>query len=107
MDLTPLMQPRSIAVVGASPRMNRATRVIMNLQRCGYAGRVFPINPRYPEVHGLTCYPDLASIPEPADTVVVAIPAADVPAVLTAAIDRKSTRLNSSHIQKSRMPSSA
>jgi acetate---CoA ligase (ADP-forming) len=88
MDLTPLMKPRSIAVVGASPRMNRATRVITNLQRFGYAGRVFPINPRYTEVHGLPCYPDLASTPEPADTVVVAIPAADVPAVLTAAVER-------------------
>jgi acyl-CoA synthetase (NDP forming) len=88
MDLTPLMKPRSIAVVGASPRMNRATRVITNLQRFGYAGRVFPINPRYSEIHGLTCYPDLASIPEPADSVVVAIPAADVPAVLTAAVER-------------------
>ena len=85
MDLTPLMKPRSIAVVGASPRMNRASRVITNLQRFGYAGRVFPINPRYPEVHGLPCYPDLASTPELADSVVVAIPAADVPAVLTAA----------------------
>src|SRR6266852_6269165 len=88
MDLTPLMKPRSIAVVGASPRMNRATRVITNLQRFGYAGRVFPVNPRYAEVHGLPCYPDLASIPEPADVVVVAIPAADVPAVLTAAVER-------------------
>jgi acetate---CoA ligase (ADP-forming) len=88
MDLTPLMKPRSIAVVGASPRMNRATRVITNLQRFGYAGRVFPINPRYSEVHGLPCYPDLASTPEPADTVVVAIPAAEVPAVLTAAAER-------------------
>ena len=52
MDLTPLMKPRSIAVVGASPRMNRATRVITNLQRFGYTGRVFPINPRYTEIHG-------------------------------------------------------
>jgi acyl-CoA synthetase (NDP forming) len=88
MDLTPLMKPRSIAVVGASTRMNRASRVIVNLQRFGYAGRVFPINPRYTEIHGLPCYPDLASIPEPADTVVVAIPAAEVPAVLTAAVER-------------------
>jgi acyl-CoA synthetase (NDP forming) len=88
MDLTPLMKPKSVAVVGASPRMNRATRVITNLQRFGYGGRVFPINPRYTEIHGLPCYPDLASTPEPADTVVVAIPAEQVPAVLTAAVER-------------------
>lgn len=94
MDLTPLMKPKSIAVVGASERrseapvrMNRSTRVILNLQRFGYAGRIFPINPKYPQIRGLPCYPDLASTPEPADTVVVAIPADQVPAVLTAAVD--------------------
>jgi acetyltransferase len=88
MDLTPLMKPGSIAVVGVSPRMNRATRVVVNLQRFGYAGRIVPINPRYTEVHGLPCYPDLASTPEPADMVVVAIPAEQVAGVLTAAVER-------------------
>lgn len=88
MDLTPLMKPRSVAVVGASQRVNRATRVITNLQKFGYAGRVFPINAKYSEVLGLPCYPDLAALPEPADVVVVAIPAADVPAVLTDAAAR-------------------
>ena len=57
MDLTPLMKPRSVAVVGASQRVNRATRVITNLQKFGYAGRVFPINAKYTEVLGLPCYP--------------------------------------------------
>ena len=88
MDLTPLMKPNSVAVVGESQRLNRATRVIANLQRFGYAGRVFPINAKYTEILGLPCYPDLASIPEPADTVVVAIPAVDVPAVLSGAAAR-------------------
>jgi acetyltransferase len=87
MDLAPLMRPRRIAVVGASQRMTRATRVIGNLQRFGYAGRIFPINPKYDDILGLRCYPDLASTPEPADTVVVAIPAEQVPGVLTAAVD--------------------
>jgi len=87
MDLAPLMKPTSIAVVGASQRMTRATRVVANLQRFGYAGRIFPINPKYTDVLGLPCYPDLASTPEPADTVVVAIPAEQVPAILAAAVD--------------------
>jgi acetyltransferase len=88
MDLTPLMKPRSVAVVGASQRVNRATRVITNLQAFGYAGRVFPINAKYTDVLGLPCYPDLASLPEPPDVVVVAIPAAEVPAVLADAAAR-------------------
>ncbi len=87
MDLTPLMKPKSIAVVGASPRMNRGTRVIGNLQHFGYGGRIFPINPKYAEILGLPCYPDLASTPEPAETVVVAIPASEVPGVLAAAVE--------------------
>ena len=88
MDLTPLMKPRSIGVVGASQRIGRATRVIVNLQKFGYAGRIFPINPKYPEILGLPCYPDLASTPEVPDAIVVAIPGADVPALLTAAAER-------------------
>jgi acyl-CoA synthetase (NDP forming) len=87
-DLSPLMRPRSVAVVGASQRMTRATRVIQNLRSFGYGGRVFPINPKYDEILGLPCYPDLASTPEPADSVVVAIPAEQVPAVLAEAVDR-------------------
>jgi acyl-CoA synthetase (NDP forming) len=86
MNLAPLMKPASIAVVGASQRMTRATRVVANLQRFGYAGRIFPINPRYTDVLGLTCYPDLVSTPERADTVVVAIPAEQVPGVLRDAV---------------------
>src|SRR5262249_2072819 len=86
MSLAPLMKPASIAVVGASQRMTRATRVVANLQLFGYAGRIFPINPRYSEVLGLPCYADLASTPERADSVVVAIPAEQVPGVLSAAV---------------------
>ena len=49
------MRPASIAVVGASQRMGRGTRVIANLQQFGYRGRVYPINPRYGEILGLPC----------------------------------------------------
>jgi acyl-CoA synthetase (NDP forming) len=86
-DLAPLMKPRSIAIIGASQRMSRATRVVRNLQGFGYRGGIFPINPKYDEVLGLPCFPDLASTPEPAESVVVAIPAEQVPPVLSAAVD--------------------
>ena len=81
------MKPRSIAIIGASQRMSRATRVVRNLQSFGYRGRIFPINPKYDEVLGLPCFPDLASTPEPAESVVVGIPAEQVPSVLDAAVD--------------------
>jgi acetyltransferase len=87
-DLGPLLRPRSIAVVGASPRMTRATRVVRNLQQFGYPGHVFPVNPRHAAVLGLPCFPDLASTPEPPEAVVVAIPAEHVPALLADAVER-------------------
>ncbi len=86
-DLTPLMRPRSIAVVGASQREVRANRVIHNLLRLGYRGEIYPINPRYDEVLGLRCYPDVASTPVPADCAVVSIPARAVPDLVTAVAD--------------------
>ncbi|HEV8438081.1 MAG TPA: acetate--CoA ligase family protein [Methylomirabilota bacterium] len=87
-DLTPLMKPKSVAVIGASQRMSRGTRVIGNLKLWGYGGRIYPINPKYEEILGLPCYPDLAATPEPAETVVVAVPAEQVPGILAAAADR-------------------
>jgi acyl-CoA synthetase (NDP forming) len=82
------MNPRSIAVVGASQRPGRGTRVIANLQHFGFAGPIYPINPRYSEILGLPCYPDLSSTPAVPDSVVVAIPGEHVPALLESAADR-------------------
>ena len=45
--------------------------MVANLKQFGYAGRIFPINPRYEEILGFRCYPDLASIPGGVDGVVV------------------------------------
>ena len=52
--LSPLLAPRSVAIVGASPRENTlGNNVVMNLRRFGYAGRIFPVHPSAPEVAGL------------------------------------------------------
>ncbi len=73
-----LLRPRSIAVVGASQRRSRGTRVLLNLKKTGYAGKVFAINPRYAEVEGFPCYPSVSAVPDEVDCVVAAIPAAGV-----------------------------
>jgi acyl-CoA synthetase (NDP forming) len=63
-----LFQPRSIAVLGASSDASKlAGRPVAYLQRHGFAGRIYPINPRYQELAGLTCYPDVRALPEPPD----------------------------------------
>ena len=93
-DLSPLMNPRSVAVVGASQRTDalpnrepRGNRVIRNLKNFGYPGRIVAINPKYREVMDCPCYPDLATIPEPVDCVVLAVPNRFVPDLLEAATD--------------------
>ncbi|NMF89564.1 acetate--CoA ligase family protein [Aromatoleum petrolei] len=81
--LSPLLQPRSIAMIGAS---NNAARIggmpLDLLKHFGYEGRVFPVNPKYEEIFGYPCYPDIESVPEAPELVVLAIGAADVTAML-------------------------
>jgi acetyltransferase len=92
-DLSPLMAPKSIAIVGASQRgpsdtlarEPRGNRVMRNLRTFGFAGRIVTVNPKYTEVMGCPCYPDIASIPEPVDCVILAVPNRYVPELLESA----------------------
>ncbi len=72
-DLRPLFAPRSIAVVGASPRGGLGTTVRDNLATMGSETRCHFVNPRYGEVGGQRCYPTLADLPERPDTVILAV----------------------------------
>lgn len=63
-----LNQNRSIAIVGLSAKWHRPSFFVAKyLQQHGY--RIIPVNPNYERILGETCYPDLASIPEPVDMV--------------------------------------
>jgi acetate---CoA ligase (ADP-forming) len=82
-DLSRLLHPRSVAVVGATERHGSyAGETLLNLQRAGYPGEVWGVNPGRTSVHGRPCSPSLADCPAPADAVVVAIPARGVPTVV-------------------------
>lgn len=71
-----LLAPRSVAILGASEDLNRLNgRPLKFLIRAGYKGRIFPVNPKYSEIAGHKCYPDVASIPEPVDLAIVGVPA--------------------------------
>ncbi len=72
-DLRPLFAPRSIAVVGASPRGWLGPTVRDNLAVMHSETRIHFVNPRYEEVHGTRCWPTLASLPERPDTVILAV----------------------------------
>jgi acyl-CoA synthetase (NDP forming) len=80
-----LVAPENVVLVGASDRPGSwAARVWRNLNRYGYSGRLFPMNPARRELEGQPCYPDFASLPERPDHLVVLAPAAHVPGVLRA-----------------------
>ena len=78
----PLLNPPSIAIVGASERAKWPSDIFRNLRTFGYPGRIYPVNPRAAEVWGLKCYPDLAALPEPPQHAMVIVPAPAVQAVL-------------------------
>ena len=63
-----LTETKTIAVIGASSKPWRDSGEIASfLQQKGYT--VFPVNPKYKDVRGMKCYPDLKSIPDPIDMV--------------------------------------
>ena len=79
MSFDPLFHPRGIAIVGASADLSRiGGHPIKALKAAGYQGGIFPINPKYPDMHGLTCYPHVSAIDAPCDLAIVAVPAAGV-----------------------------
>ena len=67
-----LLKPRSVAVIGASADVTKtAGRPVAYLVKHGFAGKIFPVNPKASEICGLRCYPDLASLPEVPDVGIV------------------------------------
>ena len=67
MALEALFKPQSIAIVGASEKSTPGRRIIASLDRLGFAGRIYPINPNYAAVLNRACYPGFAELPEAPD----------------------------------------
>ncbi|MBN2584635.1 MAG: acetate--CoA ligase family protein [Planctomycetes bacterium] len=83
MSLKDFFTPQSVAVVGASREKGKVGHEILkNLVRGGFEGKVFPVNPKADEVEGLKCYPDLRSIGEKPDLVVIVVPSKFVAGVM-------------------------
>ncbi len=81
-----MLAPKVVAVVGASRRRGTiGAEIFGNLLRSGFTGTVYPVNPGAVAVQGVRAWPDIASLPEPVDLVVVAVPSDGVEAVIEAA----------------------
>ena len=86
---SPLFEPKTIAVVGASARSFALPNTFMKrIRDLGYAGDIYPIHPSAPEIDGLTAYQSLADTPKPIDYAYIAVAGGLIPAMLEAANGR-------------------
>jgi acyl-CoA synthetase (NDP forming)/GNAT superfamily N-acetyltransferase len=103
-----LLQPGSVAVVGASRERPTVARAILhnivagasrehptvgrailhNIVAGGFAGRIYAVNPHARHVEGVPCVASVDALPEPVDLAIIAVPAAAVPAVAAACGDK-------------------
>ncbi|MEO3385035.1 acetate--CoA ligase family protein [Mesorhizobium sp. CAU 1741] len=78
--LDAIFEPRSIMIVGASQDATKiGGRPVELLVKYGYAGGIFPVNPRAETVQGLPAFASVADVPEAADLALIAVPAQAAP----------------------------
>ena len=78
-SLEPLLNPRSVAVVGAGRRPGSIGRtILLNIRDAGFAGTLYAVSPGGGDFEGVPCIPSVAGLPEAPDLAVVTVPAARV-----------------------------
>ena len=86
--LAPLVEPRSIAIIGASAKKDsHGNRIISVLREGGFTGPLFAVNPNYDEIDGAPCYPTIGDVPETVDLAVLVVANHRVEAQFEALID--------------------
>jgi len=106
--LDPLLTPRSIAFVGASQRPDTpGNDTVREALAGGFSGALYPINPRYSEVEGLSCFPSIDELPETVDHAVLCVASEKIEAALAQAIRhgaRAATIFASCYLEGDREP---
>ncbi|MFZ2148341.1 MAG: acetate--CoA ligase family protein [Sedimentisphaerales bacterium] len=83
MGLESFFNPKSVAIVGASRQKSKVGyEILANLMGAGYKGKIYPVNPQADTIEGLKCYPDLESIKQVPELVIIIVPAKIVPAIM-------------------------
>jgi len=78
--LQALFNPRAVAIVGASGDLTRfGGQTVRALNRSGFAGGIYPVNPKYGQIDDQPCYARIADVPGDCDLAVIALPAAHLP----------------------------
>ena len=81
--------PKGIALIGATTKSARGGFSILTNLLNGFAGKIYPVNPRYSSIEGLTCYQSVLDVPDPVDLAIVFVPAPMVPKVIQECAVRK------------------
>jgi len=81
-------QPGGVAIIGATDSQLKGGFHLVRNAKAGYQGAIYPVNPKYKEILGIPCYPDIASIPENFDMAVYFIPAKFLPDTIRACAAR-------------------
>jgi len=78
-DISFFFNPKTIAVVGASPTPGKPSHIILeSLKRIGFRGTIYLVNPKYPSIDGRKCYSSMAEIKDDIDVAILALPASKV-----------------------------
>ena len=79
-DLSRLIRPRSIALIGASDRQHSiGERTLSNLlDHSEFDGPIYLVNPGKAEIRGHRCWPSVAALPATPDLAVIVVPASGV-----------------------------
>jgi len=93
MAIRSLLNPRSIAIVGASDKIGPGFNAWNALKHVGYEGKVFLVNPNKPELLGQKAYPSLRDIDGEVDAVFIAVKAESVLEVATQAVEKRAGAL--------------
>jgi acetyltransferase len=89
-DITPLVAPEAVAVIGASTNPSKSGGVLFsNLVQGGFAGSLYPINPRADSVMGRQAYPKIADVPGPVDLAFIVLPRQHVEDALVQCVESR------------------
>ena len=80
--LDPFFYPRSIAVVGASQDTTKPSGIILKNLLHGFNGAIYPVNPKYPGLLGIPCFPSVKDIPDNVSLSVCITPTTTIPSLL-------------------------
>lgn len=74
-ELYQFFSPQSVAIIGASQKKGAiGNTVVRNFIDLNFKGKVYPINPKYDQIEGFRCYPEVTAIPDEVDVAVIAVP---------------------------------